>query len=605
MANKINIDPAALKRNLDLIIAGVVSLGLIGYGYMEYSATSGERETKTTNLESKTRDYNNVKEVAVPENFGFTNAPPISTERSHGNQALAEKAHAAFTNHLNKVYEKFAPLEIPDGVVVDPSTGAILSVTLMTGGDSYTSADIDTLEAKVYDLLEKGKGAVLKPQLRSLGGDTPDQYRVETIQVVSGGAGYTKGKVMVVIEGGSGGGGSFDSGPPSGIDQTGGPGPIEPEQPGMVPGVPPGMGMAPGMGMGMMANSSMGAGGDESVARVGLDDNTFLEFMHTKIYGLQRQCKNQRIRLPKFEEKDKEFVFSFSKAWNEPEFKSHEREIMAYQLAEIEALCQALFKANIHEIYNIRRLKVMRGGDEGEQASEEDALEYLPEAKFSLDDVNKFVEQAPGSRVMPYEVTFRGFSSELSTALEELYKSPVFFVVKNISVIEATGVVDDFEEEEEDEASLGGAGMAARSTREAYGPMGRGGMPGYGTMPFGMQGFGFGAGEEKKRRRPPSLLLDESPLKVTLRVNSIKRVDPSKDSADAFAALASAVEASKEGDEEGNSDEELIGVDEDDDGFDALEEKLCGTSDTDPDDHPTREEADAAYAEWEKENEQE
>ena len=90
MANKINIDPAALKRNLDLIIAGVVSLGLIGYGYMEYSATSGERENSTTNLESKTRDYNNVKEVAVPENFGFTNAPPISTERSHGNQALAE-----------------------------------------------------------------------------------------------------------------------------------------------------------------------------------------------------------------------------------------------------------------------------------------------------------------------------------------------------------------------------------------------------------------------------------------------------------------------------------------------------------------------------------
>ena len=592
MANKINIDPAALKRNLDLIIAGVVSLGLIGYGYMQYSATSGEREKETTNLESKTRGYNNVKEVAVPENFGFTNAPPISTERSHGNQALAEKAHAAFTNHLNKVYAKFAPLEIPDGVVVDPSTGAILSVTLMTGGDSYTSADIDTLEAKVYDLLEKGKGAVLKPQLRSLGGDTPDQYRVETIQVVSGGAGYTKGNVMVVIEGGSGGGGSFDSGPPSGIDQTGGPGPIEPEQPGMVPGVPP------GMGMGMMANSSMGAGGDESVARVGLDDNTFLEFMHTKVYGLQRQCKNQRIRLPKFEEEDKEFVFSFSKAWNEPEFKSHEREIMAYQLAEIEALCQALFKANIHEIYNIRRLKIMRGG-EGGQMSEEDLLEYLPDAKFKLDDVKKFVGEAPGSRVMPYEVTFRGFSSELSMALEELYKSPVFFVVKNIAVIEATGVVDDFEEEEEDEMSLGGGG--GRSMREAYGPMGmgRGGMPGYGTMPFGMQGLGFGAGEERKRKRPPSLLLDESPLKVTLRVNSIKRVDPSKDSADAFAALENAIELANTEEEEG-SDDDLIGVDEDGDGFDAYDEKITGHSDNDPDDKPTQEEVDAALAELEE-----
>ena len=599
MASKISIDPAALKRNLDLIIAGFVAIVLVAYGYMEYDESKVAREKSNEDLQRETQTYNGVKEVSVPENFGLTNSTSISTDRSHGNQALAEKAHLAVNNHLSKVYSNFAPLDIPDGVVVDPSTGAILSVALMTGGDSYTSADIDTLEAKVYDLLEKGKGAVLKPQLRSLGGDTPDQYRVETIQVVNGGAGYTKGKVMVVIEGGSGGGGSFDSGPPSEIDQTGGPGPVGSEQPGMVPGVPPGMGMAPGMGMGMgmMANSSMGAGGDESVARVGLDDNTFLEFMHTKVYGLQRQCKNQRIRLPKFEEEDKEFVFSFSKAWNEPEFKSHEREIMAYQLAEIEALCQALFKANIHEIYNIRRLKIMRGG-EGGQMSEEDLLEYLPDAKFKLDDVKKFVGEAPGSRVMPYEVTFRGFSSELSIALEELYKSSVFFVVKNIAVIEATGVVDDFEEEE-DEMSLGGGG--GRSMREGYGPMGmgRGGMPGYGTMPFGMQGLGFGAGEERKRKRPPSLLLDESPLKVTLRVNSIKRVDPSKDSADAFAALENAIELANTEEEEG-SDDDLIGVDEDGDGFDAYDEKITNHSDNDPDDKPTQEEVDAALAELEE-----
>ena len=595
MASKITINPAALKRNLDLIIAGVVALILVAYGYMEYGATKVAREENNEKLEQETRNYNGVKEVSVPENFGLTNTPSISTDRSHGNQALVENAHLAITNHLSKVYSKFAPLDIPDGVAVDPISGAILSVTLMTGGSSYTAADLDSLKATAYDRLGKGKGAALKPQLRSLGGDTPDQYRVETIQVENGGSGYTKGQVVVVIEGGGGGG--FDAGMPNGMEQANGPSMGQTEdldqysnqqQPGQM--MPP--------GMGMMGGGSMGAGGDDSVARVGLDDNTFLEFMHTKVYGLQRQCKNQRIRLPKFEEEDKEFVFSFSKAWNEPEFKSHEREIMAYQLAEIEALCQALFKADIHEIYNIRRLKIMRGG-EGGQMSEEDLLEYLPDAKFKLDDVKKFVGEAPGSRVMPYEVTFRGFSSELSMALEELYKSPVFFVVKNIAVIEATGVVDDFEEEEEDEMSLGGGG--GRSMREAYGPMGmgRGGMPGYGTMPYGMQGLGFGAGEERKRKRPPSLLLDESPLKVTLRVNSIKRVDPSKDSADAFAALENAIELANTEEEEG-SDDDLIGVDEDGDGFDAYDEKITNHSDNDPDDKPTQEEVDAALAELEE-----
>ena len=595
MASKISINPAALKRNLDLIIAGVVALGLVAYGYMEYGATKVAREENNEKLQQETRNYNGVKEVSVPENFGLTNTPSISTDRSHGNQALVENAHLAITNHLSKVYSKFAPLDIPDGVAVDPISGAILSVTLMTGGSSYTAADLDSLKATAYDRLGKGKGAVLKPQLRSLGGDTPEQYRVETIQVENGGSGYTKGQVVVVIEGGGGGG--FDAGMPNGMEQANGPSMGQTEDLDQYPNQQqPGQMMPPGMGM--MGGGSMGAGGDDSVARVGLDDNTFLEFMHTKVYGLQRQCKNQRIRLPKFEEEDKEFVFSFSKAWNEPEFKSHEREIMAYQLAEIEALCQALFKANIHEIYNIRRLKIMRGG-EGGQMSEEDLLEYLPDAKFKLDDVKKFVGEAPGSRVMPYEVTFRGFSSELSMALEELYKSPVFFVVKNIAVIEATGVVDDFEEEEEDEMSLGGGG--GRSMREAYGPMGmgRGGMPGYGTMPYGMQGLGFGAGEERKRKRPPSLLLDESPLKVTLRVNSIKRVDPSKDSADAFAALENAIEVANTEEEEG-SDDDLIGVDEDKDGFDAYDEKITGHSDNDPDDKPTQEEVDAALAELEE-----
>jgi len=594
MASKISINPAALKRNLDLIIAGVVALGLVAYGYMEYGATKVAREENNEKLEQETRNYNGVKEVSVPENFGLTNTPSISTDRSHGNQALVENAHLAITNHLSKVYSKFAPLDIPDGVAVDPISGAILSVTLMTGGSSYTAADLDSLKATAYDRLGKGKGAVLKPQLRSVGGDTPDQYRVETIQVENGGSGYTKEQVVVVIEGGGGGG--LDAGMPNGMEQANGPSMVQTGDLDQYPNQQqPGQMMPPGMGM--MGGGSMGAGGDDSVARVGLDDNTFLEFMHTKVYGLQRQCKNQRIRLPKFEEEDKEFVFSFSKAWNEPEFKSHEREIMAYQLAEIEALCQALFKANIHEIYNIRRLKIMRGG-EGGQMSEEDLLEYLPDAKFKLDDVKKFVGEAPGSRVMPYEVTFRGFSSELSMALEELYKSPVFFVVKNIAVIEATGVVDDFEEEEEEEMSLGGGG---RSMREAYGPMGmgRGGMPGYGTMPFGMQGLGFGAGEERKRKRPPSLLLDESPLKVTLRVNSIKRVDPSKDSADAFAALENAIEVANTEDEEG-SDDDLIGVDEDGDGFDAYDEKITGHSDNDPDDKPTQEEVDAALAELEE-----
>ena len=585
MASSINIDPAALKRNIDLIIAGVVALGLIGYGYMEYSATQEKRETDATTLDDATRTYNSLKEHSVGENFGLDNTK-VSTDATHGNQARADEAEAAFDAHLAKVHAKFTPLDIPDGIEVDPETGAIRSVTLLTGGTSYS--DTDELTVTAYDRRPngKGKGAKLKAQLRGMSGENEGSARVEAIIVEDGGSGYAKGEVIITIEDG-GGTGMDSSMPPDSTGDSFEGGSDEPvEEPTGDPGEVNSFQQQPGMmvpGMAAMAGASMGAGGDDSKARVGLDDNTFLGFMHTKIYGLQRQCKSQRIRLPKFEEEGKEFLFSFTKAWNEPEFESHEREIMSYQLAEVEALCQALFKANIHEIYNIRRLKIMQG-EQGEQPSEEDALEYLPDAKFSLKDVKKFTDKAPGSRVMPYEVTFRGFSSELSTALEELYKSPVFFVVKNIAVIEAAGVVDDFEEEEE-EMSLGGGG--GRSMREAYGPMGRGGMPGYGTMPFGMQGFGF-QGEERKRRRPPSLLLDESPLKVTLRVNSIKRVHPDKDSDDAFAALEGAIEAAKKEAEKGDDNDD--GSDDNDgDGVDNYDERQIGTDPENPDDTPTEE----------------
>lgn len=589
MASKINIDPAAIKRNLDLIIVGVISLGLIGYGYMQFGVTKDARDKSLGDLTNNTTAYNKAKSVKVPEGFGFTNAT-VSTDLAHGNHELADQAMGVVTNHLNKVYDRFKPLEIPDGIEVDPETGAILSVTLLNGGSKYTGSDV--LKVQVADKLGKGKGAVLQAELRSVGGDTPENYRVENIRVVNGGSGYTKGEVVVVISN-DGGGYSPPPVPEEPVsDPTGDPnfdpnltqgGPV-------VPSVPQGA----GYGAGMMAGS-MGVGGDDTEARVGIDDNTFLKFMHSKVYGLQRQCKVQRIRLPKFEEKDKVFRFGFAKVWDQPEFKPYEREIMCYQLAEIEALCQALFRANIHEVYNVRRLKITGRGEATEQ-SEEDFLEYLAENKFKVEDVKKFTEQVKGSRIMPYEVTFRGFSSEVSKVLEELYKSPVFFVVKNIAVIEATGVVEDFEEEEDDEMSLGGGG-AGFNPREAYGPMagGRGmrGMQGYGTMPFGM---GF-AGEEKKRRRPPSLLLDESPLKVTLRVNTIKCVDPSKDDeGDAFAAMQAVVDEANKEDEDGGLDD-LKGVYSDDDDFDDYEETITDHDPEDSEDFPTQEEVDEALAE--------
>ena len=358
------------------------------------------------------------------------------------------------------------------------------------------------------------------------------------------------------------------------------------------------MGMPNPMGMmGMMGSG--GVSEDDSEARYGLDNDTFRDFMQSTVFGLQSRCKAQRIRLPKIDDESNDFRFSFSKIWNKYEFEPLEREVMSFQLAEIEVLCEALFAANIHEIYNLKRLKVVRKTDDLGMDME-DALEYLQENEFSLNDVMKFATGSnpdgssreglvAGARVMPYEVTFRGFSAELSKVLEELYKSQVFFVVKNIAVIAATDVVDVFEEEES-EMTLGAFGPGGRGGREMYGMGGRGGM----MNPYGMGGMGFGGvGGENKRQRPASLLLDESPLKITLRINSLKVVAKEKDKSDAISALANKIEAANEEEEEGE-DEENSTEDSDGDTFYDWEEKLTGHDPNDPDSKPTQEEADAA-----------
>ncbi len=588
MAGKININPEALKRNLDVIIVVVVAIGLIGYGWLQLGATQTERNDSKTSLETKTKDYNAKKNLRL-DGIGLTNSLSITTDESHGNYALAEKAEAAFAAHLDRVRSKFTPLEIPDGIELDEKTGAIKSVMLMQGGTGYVEPDIDQLTVRVVS--RNGKGAKLKPNLRKLESDSSN-YRVENITVEDGGSGYTKGDLAILIEGGGGavyeqpnalppvnedtGTGAASTDPPGGDPTTGVPG----QMPGQMPGMMPGFGA-----------NSMGASTDESEARVGLDNNTFRNFMQSMVFGLQSQCKEQRIRLPKIDDEDKEFRFSFSKVWDQFEFKSFEREIMAYQLAEIDALCRALFNANIHEIYNLKRLKVV--GQGAGQMEMEDALEYLPDAKFKIEDVKKFTDNVAGSRVMPYEVTFRGFSTELSKVLEELYKSQVFFVVKNIAVIEATDVADVFEEEQK-EMSLGNLGAGPRGMREMYGGMGGG--RGYGPFGGGTTPYGFGAafGDERKRHRPASLLLDESPLKVTIRVNSLKVVAKEKDTSDAFAALAQNIEAAKVKEEEG--EEEGSTLDTDEDGFYDSEEKLTGHDPNDPDSKPTQEEVDAAEA---------
>ncbi|SVD89868.1 uncharacterized protein METZ01_LOCUS442722, partial [marine metagenome] len=247
MAAKININPDVIKGNLVLIIVTVAALVLIGFGWLQYGATKSIREGSATTLQELTEDYNENKNYELHVDLDLTNSAgsplKITTDVGHRNLALVKRAGTNFVTHLDRVREKFKPLDIPDGIVLDEKTGAIISVTLMQGGTKYNETAPPVTVKSV-----KGKGAKLEASTRDLGGDTPGSYYVEKIDVVDGGSGYTKGDIAIIIGDDSGGGG-FD---PNSIDPVavGGPGSNAPPVPGMgMPGMGmPGMGM-PGMGM--------------------------------------------------------------------------------------------------------------------------------------------------------------------------------------------------------------------------------------------------------------------------------------------------------------------------------------------------------------------
>ena len=74
MAGKININPEALKRNLDVIIVVVVAIGLIGYGWLQLGDTQTTRTGSAESLENETRDYNAIHIDPEPNKGVFFNS---------------------------------------------------------------------------------------------------------------------------------------------------------------------------------------------------------------------------------------------------------------------------------------------------------------------------------------------------------------------------------------------------------------------------------------------------------------------------------------------------------------------------------------------------
>ena len=93
-------------------------------------------------------------------------------------------------------------------------------------------------------------------------------------------------------------------------------------------------------------------------------------------------------------------------------------EPLASELGDIKAICDVLFKAKINMLYNLRRPRVSDDDLKGTQS------DYL-ETTATTNDL---------AVLMPYEVTFYGFSGELAAVLSGFASDPHGFIVTTLNV---------------------------------------------------------------------------------------------------------------------------------------------------------------------------
>ena len=267
-----------------------------------------------------------------------------------------------------------------------------------------------------------------------------------------------------------------------------------------------------------------------------LDNSAFKRLLEERIASMHRAAQNAGTQLPR-EKNDLEYSFSFSDIRPKLDLEAETLQPLAFQLVQLESLCQILFDSKIHSIKKIKRPKVEAKGksadekDDGytdDYEEEQQSDPYDPYAmyahqqammmrynqnnssseSFSTSLENHYIEETPmtnevtGTILYPFRLRFQCFSRELSDVLSGLNNSVHFFRVKWMAV-EQKG----YSSQLDSNSSYYGSG--------AYNPYGPAGGYEYGGVPQAM-GIGYGS-----FRNLPTAGLEEKPLTINMLVEAI------------------------------------------------------------------------------------
>ncbi|HEY3760163.1 MAG TPA: Amuc_1100 family pilus-like protein [Verrucomicrobiae bacterium] len=187
---------------------------------------------------------------------------------------------------------------------------------------------------------------------------------------------------------------------------------------------------------------------------------------------LQKEAQDANVQLPP------QYYFSFTAQSDKAVFDSASLGQIAQQLGEVKAIMEILYGARVNGLESIQRVAVSKDDTTGDQA---DYLTDQPTTENS-------------AVLTPYQLTFRGFTSDIANVLSAFASAPNGFIIQSVIVQPAS-------------ASMATGAMPGNANAE--------GAPAYNTaMPAAQMPAPTRGGSQT--------ILNEQMLRVTLKIEIVK-----------------------------------------------------------------------------------
>jgi hypothetical protein len=236
-----------------------------------------------------------------------------------------------------------------------------------------------------------------------------------------------------------------------------------------------------------------------------LNNAGFKSVLEATILNLTRNAERAGVKLP-----DK-YDFTFSEQRRQLQLPEKALPSLALHLGDLADICQVLFDSKVHALNSLKRPQV---------------------ASTDSNASNDFVSKKPatnsvvGASILPYEVSFECFSSELGAVLAGFLNANEAYIIKTINVEHGSGTETPGGQPESGAMPPPGAMDPRLAMMRRYGGMAPGLASRYGLAPGGA-----GPGGPQAVPVPPTpspatkagqTALEEKPLRVSIALEVVK-----------------------------------------------------------------------------------